>query len=136
MTIKRIGRQRGMERCNNSVKHSLGTSQTSQRLCWRFKTVVLSCLCLCGLFPRQFKKEHLKYWKILFLNNSINYKIAAKQCIIQFNKKEVACEISWNSPKGKRTSCDARHFSDSNRRKTVRSHRNWKWYPSGSIATR
>ena len=52
----RIGRQRGMERCKNSVKHSLGTSQTSQRLCWRFKTAGLSNICLCSLFPPQFKK--------------------------------------------------------------------------------
>jgi len=40
----------------SSLKQSLGTSQ---RLCWRFKTVGLSSLCLCGLFPPRFKKEHL-----------------------------------------------------------------------------
>jgi len=29
---------------------------TSQRLCWCFKPVGLSSICLCGLFPPQFKK--------------------------------------------------------------------------------
>jgi len=43
----------------SAVSWTVTSLGTSQRLYWRFKTVELSCLCRCSLFPSRFKKERL-----------------------------------------------------------------------------